>query len=124
MGRQVTVPAGTTQRILWIYSSSIPGQIRFRAEPINDDTLSGQVELRRRAWFSWKSEKHELAPRNIFEKGMADGDYRILVTPDQDTRITFETRHFRTEYLFYILGGMVALALLAGLTAVLLRSAG
>lgn len=104
-------------RILWLFSDSIPATVRFLAEPDGDGPLTGTVELHRQRWFQWQRSTHELAPRNVFDKGFADNDYRIFVTPDQDCTITFESRHFRAEVFFKILIAIMILGLIAGSVA-------
>jgi hypothetical protein len=61
--------------------------------------------------------QHPLHRRNVFDKGFADADYRIYVTPDQDCEISFETRHFRAEIYFRLLAGLLILGLIAAMTA-------
>jgi len=104
---------------LWIFSSSIPGTTRFRAETPDGAPPEGEVELATRRWFSWTRTKHPLAARNVFEKGFADSDYRVYVTPNTDCRIEFDTRHMRAELYFKILAGILILGVIAGTAAFL-----
>ena len=122
MAHSQTVRAGERARVLWIFSSSIPGQIRFRATPLGDGPLTGKVELKRGRWFSNRVETFALHARNVFDKGMSDGDFRIHVTPDRDCRIDFETRHFRAEIYFRILATVIALGVIAGVTSLVLSA--
>ncbi len=117
MAKQFNIPAGTRKKVLWLFSSSIPGQVRFTAEPTDGEELSGKIELHRRSWFSWKEQDFPLNGRNVLEKGFGDADYRVFITPDQDCKVTFETRHFRAETYFVILGCVLGLGVVAGLTA-------
>lgn len=119
MGKTFDIKAGTRTRILWIFSSSIPGTVRFTAAPSADGPLTGVVELARRRWFDMHRTNHDLHARNVFEKGMADADYRIYVTPDQDCHISFATRHMRAEIYFRILAGVFIMGLLAAATALI-----
>ena len=119
MAKQFIIPAGKRQCVLWVFSSSIPGQSRFTAEPLDGDTLTGTVEVRRWHWFHWRIKEYPLAQRNVFDKGFGDADFRIFVTPDQDCRITFQTRHFRAEAYFLLLAALLGLGFVAGLIAVI-----
>lgn len=120
MPKTLDLKAGEKRRILWLFSSSIPGQVRFRAEGADGAPPAGKVELAKRRWFDWTSEEFDLHPRNVFDKGVSDADYRLYVTPDSDTRITFETRHFRAEYLFRIIVALLVLGVLSPLVAMLI----
>ena len=124
MPKEIVVKAGERRRVLWLLSSSIPGQVRFRAEPIDGDSPAGTVELARRRWFNWHSETQPLHARNVFDKAMSDADYRLWVTPERDTRIVFETRHFRAEYMFQILVAVILLGVLSPLVMYLIMNVG
>ena len=112
MGKTFDLKPGERTRVLWLYSSSIPGEVRFNAEADDGADPKGKVELVVRKWFDWKTTEFPLARRNVFPKGMSDSDYRLFVTAETPCRIEFETRHFRAEYFFKILIGMVVLAVL------------
>lgn len=120
MPKTVQIPAGQRTRVLWIYSSSIPGDVRFTAHPIDGDTLTGTVDLQRNAMFGSRREQYPLTERMVLGKGFWDGDYRVFVTPDQDTEIRFETRHFHAEIFFVILAIILGLGVVSGVTAFLL----
>lgn len=117
MAKRFSVPAGQRTRILWIFSSSIPGTVRFTAETPAGGDPSGTVTLSRRRWLASDTTHHPLHRRNVFDKGFADADYRIYVTPDQDCEIAFETRHVRAEIYFRLLAGILILGLIAAMTA-------
>lgn len=118
--KRFDIPAGQRTKVLWIFSSSIPGDVRFSASAAEGNNLSGKVEVHRQRWFQWQQEDHDLTSEMVFEKGMSDGDYRIFVTPDQDTTIQFRTRHARAETFFVILACVLGLGIVSGLTAFLL----
>ena len=121
MAKTFEIPAGEKRRRpLAASQARFPGQVRFRAEAVNGGALTGKVELARRRWFTWERDEFDLHARNVFDKGVTDSDYRIFVTPDQDARITFETRHFRAEYLWKIILGLLVLAVLSPLVAMLI----
>ncbi len=120
MGKTFSVRAGERCRVLWIFSSPIPGQTRFTAEPTSGEDLTGSVELVRRRWFNFETETFPLQHQNSFDKGFADADYRIYVTPDQDCRIAFETRHFRAGTLFGLLIGLMVFGIIASATSLFL----
>ena len=120
MGKTFSIRAGERCRVLWIFSSSIPGQTRFTAESADGGALTGNVDLVRRRWFQFETETFPLQHQNSFDKGFADADYRIYVTPDQDCRITFETRHFRAGTLFSLLIGLVVFGILAAAVSLFL----
>ena len=117
MGRRLMLRAGARTRVLWLYSSSVPGQVRFQAQAVGGAPATGTVELARKRWFTWHRDTYPLQARNVFDKGFSDGDYRIHVTPDQDCEITFETRHFRAEIFFRILAGILILGVISAITA-------
>ncbi|MEL7154239.1 MAG: hypothetical protein AAFN51_10715 [Pseudomonadota bacterium] len=120
MGITFSIRAGERCRVLWIFSSSIPGQTRFTAEPTDGGELTGTVELVRRRWFQFETETFPLQHQNSFDKGFADADYRIYVTPDQDCRIMFETRHFRAGTLFGLLIGLMIFGIVAAAASLFL----
>ncbi|MEM7056863.1 MAG: hypothetical protein AAF557_04695 [Pseudomonadota bacterium] len=117
MPKEFLIKAGEKKRVLWVFSSSIPGTPRFKAGAVDGGEVTGKVEVARRRWFEWQRENVDLHPRNVFEKGFSDADYRIYVTPDRDTRIIFETRHMRAELYFRILAAVLILGLISGVTA-------
>ncbi|MEM6661983.1 MAG: hypothetical protein AAF666_07375 [Pseudomonadota bacterium] len=120
MAKVFHLKAGEKRRVLWLFSSSIPGEVRFRAEAADGSMPQGTVELARRRWFEWQRSAHPLAARNVFDKGIADADYRIYVTPETDCRIEFDTRHFRAEIYFRVLAGVIGLGILGALGAFIL----
>ena len=117
MPKSFRIKAGERVRVLWLFSDSIPATVRFTAKADGQGPLGGTVEMHRQRWFQWHRSTHELRARNAFDKGFADGDYRIFVTPDQDCTITFETRHFRAETFFWVLAAILILGLIAGSVA-------
>lgn len=114
MGKKFLIKAGERKRVLWLFSSSVPGQPQFNATPIEGEDLTGKVEVVR----SGGTETVPLSSRNMVEKGFWDVNYKIYVTPDQDCEIEFQTRHFRAETLFVILALVV---LLSGIVPVFTR---
>ncbi|MEM9140546.1 MAG: hypothetical protein AAGB15_12025 [Pseudomonadota bacterium] len=120
MGKVFEIKAGQPTRVLWLYSSSVPGTARFRVEAMDGGPApSGTVELARRRWFEWHRESHPLTARHVFDKGMMDTDYRITITPDRDCRVIFETWHFRAELFFRILAGVIITGVVAALSVML-----
>ncbi len=117
MAKRFVLKAGERVCVLWVFSSSIPGTVRFNAGAPDGQEVTGTVELARRRWFSWIRTSHPLHARNVFDKGYTDTDYRIYVTPDRDCEITFETRHLRAEYYFRFLAAFLILGLIAAITA-------
>ncbi len=117
MGKIFDLKAGERRRVLWIFSSSIPGKARFRVETADGSPPKGRVELARRRWFTWHRTEHPLEAHHGFDKGFADSDYRIYVMPETDCRIVFETRHFRAETYFRILGGVLAMGIIAAIAS-------
>ena len=69
MPKQFLITAGETKRVLWIYSSSIPGATRFTAEAVDGGEVSGKVEVARKRWFNWLRDTHDLLAKNTFDKG-------------------------------------------------------
>lgn len=120
MGEQI-IPAGVRTRILWIFSSSVPGKTRFQAIGTDGAPVGGTVELIGGHWLQRRRIDTALLPQNSFDKNFTDSDYQIWVTPERETRITFQTRHFRAQYLAYIFVGMIGLSLISNLTIFLMR---
>ncbi len=121
MGKKFLIPAGERKRVLWLFSSSIPGQPRFKANPVEGEELTGEVEVLR----GQSTEALPLSSQNIFDKGFGDTNYQIFVTPDQDCEVEFETRHFRAEILFVVLAVVVLLAGFApGIVSLIFSSPG
>lgn len=125
MAREMICPKGARTRILHIFSDSIPQSVRFTAEPVPGGALEGVVEVERTAFLlRRKVERAPLASRNTFDKGFLDTNYAVYVTPAQDTKVTFETRHFRSRMLILVLGAVVVLGVVAGLGGFVMRSFG
>ena len=117
MAREVICPRGPRTRILHILSDSIPQSVRFTAEPVEaGQSIDGVVEVERGG-----AESASLEPRNAFRKGFLDSRYAVFVTPDQDTRIVFQSRHFTSKLLFVALGIVLLLGVIAGLGGFVLR---
>ena len=119
MGKVFDLKAGERARVLWIFSSSIPGMVRFHAKTETGEPPQGTIELAVRRWFAWDRKTFPLSATNRFDKGFSDADYRIYVTADTDCRIEFETRHFRAEIFFRILAGILILGVLSAAAAFL-----
>lgn len=115
------IPAGQRTRVLWIFSSSVPGMARFEAIGTDGAPASGTIELVGGHWLNRRHETKALDSLNSFEKRFMDSDYQLWVTPDHETRITFRTRHFRAQYLAYIFIGMIGLAVISNLVLLLPR---
>ena len=118
--KRLIARSGERTKILHIVSDSLPQTARFTARCLaGDGPPRGVVEVVRRRWFARKPpEIHALAARQSFPKGFADVDYAIYVTPEGDTEIVFESRHFERHVLYRLLAGLVVLAILS---AVLVR---
>jgi hypothetical protein len=86
---------------------------------------SGVVEVERSVFFfARRKEEHRLQSENSLKKGMFDTSYAVFVTPDQDTKIDFKTRHVTSRKLFWVLGIVLAVGLVAGLLPVILKGSG
>ncbi len=101
--------------MLWLFSSSMVGSVRFAANPAAGEELSGTVQLVRQRWFKSETLNFQLERQNTLEKGFGDWDYKVFVTPDQDCDIEFQSRHFRAEFLFRLLAVIFALGLVSAL---------
>lgn len=112
--KQVTAKAGKRTKILHIFSDSIPQSIRFTATSLSGgQPPGGSIEITRRPWFVRTVETFPLRAEQVFRKGFADADYAIHVTPDEDVRIAFQTRHFEKKTLFIVLAALVVLGALS-----------
>lgn len=122
--KDLVVGAGERTRILHIVSDSIPQDVTFTVSLVGKNgPPSGTVEIVRSPWFLKKrSERHPMQARQTFRKGFADVDYAVYLTPAQDIRVTFQSRHLERRMLFWILGAVAALAVLAAMAVPLLRS--
>jgi len=114
VGKTFLIKAGERKRVLWLFSSSVPGQPQFEATPTRGEEITGKVEVIR----SGGTETFPLSRQNSVEKGFWDANYKIYVTPDQDCEIEFQTRHFRAETLFIILALVV---LFSGIAPIFIR---
>jgi hypothetical protein len=117
--RERVIPKGKRTRVLHMLFDSVPQSVRFTAAPtIPGASLDGVVEVAGSTWlFRKKPVAHSLQASNELEKGFLDSRYAIYVTPEQDTVITFETKHFRARLLIITLLVVAAL----GFGAVLVR---
>lgn len=116
--KSIAARAGERTKVLHIFSDSIPQTVRFTATPAG---AGGTVEVVRRRWFVRRPpEVHPLRAEQAFDKGFADVDYTIHVTPDRDVTIAFQSRHFERKALFWVLGGVIVLAVVAALIVPLL----
>lgn len=114
MPKEFTIKAGERTRVLWLFSDSIPARPRFRAESADGAPISGKIEITR-GMFGSTTDHQALSAQNVLTKGFWDSNYSVYVTPDQDVRVTFETRHFRGETLIWIIGAIFALGLLSAI---------
>jgi hypothetical protein len=109
--REIIAKAGERTRILHLFSDSIPQTVRFTAEPVAGGEASGAVEVTGSTWlFPKPPVRHPLTREQSFPKGFWDTNYSIHVTPDVDTRITFQSRHFTSKTLMIVLAVVVILA--------------
>ena len=122
--KTMTLRKGERARVVHLFSDSMPQTVRFTAEPVSGDgPVSGQVEVAGSNWlFPKPVVPHELAAENALPKGMWDTRYSIYVTPDQDTKITFQTRHFTSGLLVIVIAIVVALAVGSTLAMTVLRA--
>lgn len=103
------------QRILHLFSDSIPQTVRFSAVAADgSDRLAGTVEVAGSRWLFGKPPVHHpLAHRNAVRKGMFDTHFSIYVTPEQDTEVTLHSRHFTSKMLVWTLAAVIVLAIVA-----------
>jgi hypothetical protein len=113
--KRLIARAGVRTKILHIYADSIPQKVQFTAQAVSGyDWPEGTVEVvRRRGMFWRKPEFSPLAPEQTLTKRATDIDYAVFVTPAEDVEIAFQTRHFEKHMLFWLLGGLVVIAILS-----------
>lgn len=121
MPKDFQIKAGERVRVLHMVSDSIPATPRFRANTVDGNPATGKIEVIR-GLFGGNAETHNLAAENTVTKGFWDANYSVYVTPDKDTKITFETRHVRSSILVWVLIAVLAIGLVSGLAAVLSAS--
>ncbi len=121
--KRILAPAGQRTRILRLLSDSIPQTVRFTARRVDcGGPPEGTVEISRIRWFVRQpTEIRPLEPDQAIPKGFADVDYAIDVTPQADTEIVFQTRHFRMSALIWVLVAVVVLSVVSALVVPLLR---
>ena len=117
MAGQVDIKAGETKEILWIFSSSIPGKIRFHAQGVDDEPARGKIHVDVNTLFNARRDEFDLAAENVLNKGFWDANYKVSVTPETDTKIEFQTRHFRAGTLFIILAAIMILGIVSAAIA-------
>ena len=124
--REIIIKKGERRRILHLVFDSIPQLVTLKAEPMAPATpLGGTVEVVHSQWlFAKAPASQNLAPDNALQKGFWDSFFSIFVTPDQDTRITFQSRHFIVKYLIYAFAILIVLAAASGFLIPLLSSRG
>jgi hypothetical protein len=120
--RDILVSKGERTRILHLWSSSLFGWIRFTAKTSSGKPPTGKVETSIRSFLTSYEIKYPLATEHKFRKRMATTNYQIYVTPDEDTTITFQTRHFQAHQLFWVFGLVVVLGVLSALVPLIIRS--
>lgn len=123
MPRDITCPKGKRTRILHILSDSIPQRVRFDAEPPGSaDEVDGLVEIERSGLLTGKkTERSPLQRQNRVYKRMFDARYAVFVEPEQDTRITLQSRHLTSRMLLIALGVVLMLGVAAGVSPFVLR---
>lgn len=124
--REIVCPKHERTRILHILSDSIPQAVRFTAVPVQGDGgPAGCIEVERSMLLiAGRKEEHQLQSENALRKGMFDTAYAVFVTPDEDTRIVFQSRHFTKRWLIWALAIALAAGVAAGLIPVIVRGAG
>ncbi|MDP6709175.1 MAG: hypothetical protein QF893_22775 [Alphaproteobacteria bacterium] len=123
--KPITIGKGERRRVLHLVFDSIPQLVRFSAEPAaGAGPVAGKVEVVGSRWlFRKPPETHELGAENVFQKGFLDSFYSVYVTPEQETRISFDSSHFRVKYLIYALGIVVILAAVSVIAMAIVRAA-
>ncbi len=113
--REIIAKKGERTRVLHMLFDSIPQEVTFTAARLSGSgSAGGQVEVIGSKWMFTKSPRLlALEADQTFYKGFWDSNYAIFVTPDQDTRITFSTRHVTSGALKWALGGLLVLAVLS-----------
>jgi hypothetical protein len=122
--KDLVVKAGERTKILHIVSDSIPQDVTFTVSPVGGNGRpSGTAEIVRSPGFLRKrTERHPVQPAQTFRKGFADVDYALYLTPGEDVRVAFQSRHLERRTLFWILGAVAALAVLAAVAVPLALS--
>ena len=121
MARTTQIKAGVRTKIFRLFSSSIPSTVRFNARVADGGDVTGTVEVARWRWFNWQREAHPLGQQNAVDKGFADADFVIHVTPDQDCEITFERKSAGSAMIFILLA--VAVVIVAAAVIMVLATA-
>jgi len=119
---EIHAPKGERTRVLYIWSSSMPGAIRFSAETQSGNPPGGLVETSIRRILPRKTTEYPLKAKNRLTKGVFDSSYQIFVTPDEDTTITVQSWHFQARHLIWAVGILIGLAVISTLVPFLLRS--
>ncbi|MEM7496371.1 MAG: hypothetical protein AAF371_00095 [Pseudomonadota bacterium] len=104
------VSAGRVIRILWLFSSTTKGTIRFHAEPLEPGPVSGDIVIRTRRFTRAKERHQRLEAENAVVKGRLETDFSIFVRPDRDVEITLQGWYFTAERLFTALGAVLVIA--------------
>ncbi len=122
--KEFTIRKGERARILHLISDHIPQLVRFSAAPLEGKgKVSGKIEVRgSRFIFRKPPVEYDLGPKNVVEKGMWETFYSVYVTPDQDIRLGFDSRHLRFRHLLYALMSVVVLAAVAVFAMALIRA--
>ena len=114
------IPAGTRTRIYRRYSNSLPETVRFDAVAASG-RLSGTIEVEGPR-LRKKQASQPLKAENVVARSIWDSKFLIFVTPDSDTEVTLHKRVADgVPRLGWILGGVVAVGVLAGLLPLLLN---
>lgn len=114
MFEEEIIEGGQRRRVLFILSSSIPTVARFRAVATDGQPVAGKVEIRR-GLFGERREEQPLKLDNACRKGFWDVVFSVYVTPERQSRIMFQTWHFRAHHLGLVLGAVLVLGLAGGI---------
>lgn len=116
MHEETLIEGGQRRQVLLIVSSSMATVARFRAVATDGQPVEGKFEVRR-GLFGQTREEFPLRLDNAARKGFWDAIFAVYVIPDRQTRIMFQTRHFRAQHLAMLLAAVLILGTASGLVA-------
>ncbi len=120
--KTINIKAGEKTRIIRKVSNAMAVNYSFSVQPATaGEKIAGEIEISGSSWIFPKAPvRQKLSADNVVTKGMWDTFYSVYVTPKHDVTVSLEGGSFNSRF-FYLIAGIVILAILSSLIPFLLR---
>lgn len=100
--KTIAIKANERKKIISKFSNGIATSYSFSADNLQDQQISGQVEIKGSNWIFPKPAIFQpLKANNLVSKGMWDTFYNVYVTPEHDIQITLKASSINQPLLYF-----------------------